>query len=73
MLKLEVMIHDEMWPLVVMTVSRESFRTGKVVQQEKKPYDQVYIKLEEMLHNHARPMVQELLDRHQRSVTGVPR
>jgi hypothetical protein len=73
MLKMEINIHDELWPQIVLTVTRESYRNGKIVQQEKKTYDLAYGKLEEMLHNHARPMVQELLDRHQRSATGVPK
>jgi hypothetical protein len=71
MLKMEVTVHDEQWPLVTMTVIRESFRSGKVVLQEKKQYDLAYGKLEEMLHNQARPMVEEIVGRHQRTRVGV--
>ena len=65
MLKLEVNIHDQVWPLVVITVTRQSYRQGQVVQQAKVPYDLAYGKLEEMLHNQGRPLVEELVSRHQ--------
>ena len=67
MLRMEVTIHDQLWPQIVITVSRESFRQGKVVVQEKKMYDLTYVKLEEMLHNQARPMVEELISRHRKN------
>lgn len=66
MLKLEVIIHDQQWPLITITASRESFERGKVVLQEKKQYDLSYGKAEEMCHNLLKPMVQELIERHQR-------
>lgn len=70
MLKMEVIVHDQQWPQITMTVSRESFTQGKVVQQEKKQYDLAYVKLEEMLHNHAQRLVQELLYRHRVPQSG---
>lgn len=66
MLKLEVNIHDQQWPLITITVTRESYTQGRVVVQAKQQYDLAYVKLEEMLHNQARPMVEELVKRHQR-------
>ena len=65
MLKLEVNIHDQVWPLVVITVTRQSYRQGQVVQQAKVQYDLAYGKFEEMLHNQGRLLVEELVSRHQ--------
>lgn len=72
MLTLTLTVHDQLWPRITITVARDSWKTGKVVQQEKQQYDLAYGKVEEMLHNHARLLVQEILDRHQRSRVGVP-
>lgn len=66
MLKLELVVHDEQWPLVTMTVTRESFTQGRVVQQEKKQYDLALGKAEEMVGNHLRPMMNEVIQRHKR-------
>jgi hypothetical protein len=71
MLQMTVTIHDQMWPQISITVSRDSWKNGRIVIQEKKTYDLAYGKLEEILHNQARPMMQELLDRHQRPGVGV--
>lgn len=66
MLKLEVVIHDQLWPMVVVTTSRQSYGQGSIVQQSKQQYDLAYGKAEEMVHNALRPMVEELIKRHQR-------
>lgn len=66
MLKLELIIHDQQWPLVTITVSRQSWERGPVTVQQKVQYDVAYGKVEEMLHNQARPMVEELVKRHKR-------
>lgn len=73
MLKLEVIIHDQQWPLITITASRESFERGKVVLQEKKQYDLAYGKAEEMCHNLLRPMVEELVKRHQHQTVVAPK
>ena len=73
MLKMEVIVHDQQWPLITLTVTRESFRNGKVVLQDKKQYDLAYGKLEEMLHNQARPLVEEIVSRHQRTNVVAPK
>lgn len=65
MLKLEVTIHDQLYPQIVITVSRESWKQGKVVLQAKQQYDLAYGKAEEMVHNALRPMVDELINQHQ--------
>lgn len=67
MLKLEVVIHDQVYPQLVITTSRESFERGLVVQQAKVQYDLCYGKAEEMVHNALRPMVEELIKRHNRT------
>jgi hypothetical protein len=72
MLQMVVTVHDQQWPQITITITRDSYAHGKVAVQDKKQYDLAYVKLEEMLHNQARPMVQELLDRHQRNRVGVP-
>lgn len=64
MLKLELTVHDQLWPQVTMTITRESFRQGRVVQQEKKQYDLALGKAEEMVGNHLRPLIEELIARH---------
>jgi hypothetical protein len=64
MLKLEFVVHDEMWPQLTMTVTRESFRTGRVVQQDKKQYDLALGKAEEMMNNNLRFVIQEIIARH---------
>lgn len=64
MLKLEFVVHDQLWPTLVMTVSRESFVHGKIVQQEKKQYDLAEVKAQEMLNNHLRVVVNEIIARH---------
>ena len=65
MLKLELVVHDQVWPNLTITVSRESWTQGKVVQQAKVQYDLCYVKAEEMAHNALRPMIEELVKRHQ--------
>lgn len=73
MLRLEVVVHDQQWPLVTITVTRESFAQGRVVQQAKQQYDLSYGKAEEMVHNALRPLIEEICKRHQqRSQVGVP-
>lgn len=67
MLKLEVVVHDQLWPMVTITVTRESFSQGRVVQQARQQYDLAYGKAEEMVHNALRPLVEELCKRHQRT------
>jgi hypothetical protein len=67
MLKLELVIHDQLWPTLVMTISRESFVNGKVVQQEKKSYDLAEVKAQEMLNNHLRVLTNEIIGRHKPS------
>ena len=67
MLRMEVVVHDQSWPQITLTVTRESFKEGKVVVQDRKQYDLAYVKLEEMLHNQGRKMVEEIISRHQRS------
>lgn len=64
MLKLEITVHDQMWPQLVITISRQSYRGATQVQQEKKQYDLAYVKAEEMVHNHLRPLVEELIQKH---------
>jgi hypothetical protein len=66
MLKLEVTIHDQLWPQIVITTSRESFARGHVAQQAKVTYDLSYGKAEEMVHNALKPMVEELIARHKK-------
>ena len=66
MLRMEVIVHDQLWPQLTIIVTRQSYRNGQIVQTEKKSYDLSYVKLEEMLHNHARPLVEEIISRHQR-------
>ena len=66
MLKLEVVVHDQLYPQLVITTSRESFERGMVVQQAKVQYDLGYGKAEEMVHNALRPMIEELIKRHHR-------
>jgi hypothetical protein len=72
MLKLEFVIHDQLWPNVTMTISRESFVQGKIVQQEKKQYDLALGKAEEMVNNHLRVLVNEIIARHKQSRVGAP-
>lgn len=64
MLRLELTVHDELWPMVTMTLTRESFQQGRVVVQEKKMYDLALGKAEEMVGNQLRPMIQEIVSRH---------
>lgn len=64
MLKLEVVVHDQQWPMITITVTRESFTQGRVVQQDKKQYDLAYVKAEEMVHNNLQRLVSELISRH---------
>ena len=64
MLRLEVVLHDELWPQLTITVTRESFTSGKSFTQAKQQYDLAYGKAEEMVHNALRPLVQELINRH---------
>lgn len=66
MLKLEVVIHDQLWPQVVITTTRQSYGSGPIVQQAKQQYDLAHGKCEEMVANALRPMVEELIKRHQR-------
>jgi hypothetical protein len=66
MLKLEFVAHDQQWPLITMTVTRESFNSGRVVVQEKKQYDLALVKAEEMFNNALRPLMQEIIARHKR-------
>jgi len=64
MLKLEFVAHDEQWPMVTMTLTRESFTQGRVTVQEKKQYDLALGKAEEMIGNALRPLIQEIISRH---------
>lgn len=63
MLKLEITIHDQLWPMVVITAQRESYANGRLVFQEKVQYDLAYGKAENMVHNQLKPMVEELINR----------
>ena len=72
MLRMEITVHDQLWPQITITVSRESFASGRITQQAKIQYDLSYNKLEEMMHNNGQRLVQELVGRHQRSNAGVP-
>jgi hypothetical protein len=72
MLRIEFTIHDQLWPMITMTCIRESFINGKVVQQEKKQYDLAEVKAQEMLNNHLRVAVNEIIARHKPNTT-VPR
>ena len=67
MLRMEVVVHDQLWPMVVITVTRESFSAGRVVTQSRQQYDLAYGKAEEMVHNALRPMIEELVKRHNRN------
>jgi len=64
MLKLEFVVHDQLWPQIVMTSTRESYQLGRVTVQEKKQYDLALGKAEEMIGNALRPMMNELIARH---------
>jgi hypothetical protein len=66
MLKLEVVIHDQLWPNVVITVTRQTYGGGPAIQQDKQQYDLAFGKAEVMVANALRPMVEELVKRHQR-------
>jgi hypothetical protein len=71
MLKLEFVVHDEQWPLITLTLTRESGQQGRVIQQEKKQYDLALVKAEEMLNNHVQRLVQEIIARHKPRVGAV--
>jgi hypothetical protein len=64
MLSMTVTVHDQRWPLVTITVTRESWERGRVVQQQSIQYDISYGKAEEMVHNQLRPLVEEIVKRH---------
>jgi hypothetical protein len=72
MLKLEFVVHDQLWPNLTLTVMRESFAQGKVAQTEKKQYDLALGKAEEMMNNHLRILVNEIIARHKQSRVGAP-
>lgn len=63
MLKLEIVVHDQQWPQVVITTTRESYGQGRVVTQDKVQYDLAYGKAEGMVHNQLKPMVEEIINR----------
>lgn len=67
MLKFEITIDDQQWPLVTITASRMTYGRGSVMLQAKQQYDLAYGKVEEIAHNQLRPMVEELCQRHQRN------
>jgi hypothetical protein len=64
MLKLEFVVHDQQWPQLTLTITRESFAQGRIVQQEKKQYDLALGKAEEMVQNHLRFVINEIIARH---------
>lgn len=66
MLKLEVVVHDQLFPQIVITVTRQSYGQGPIVQQARQQYDLSYGKAEEMVHNALKPMIEELISKHQR-------
>jgi hypothetical protein len=67
MLRLELIVHDQQWPRITLTLTRQS-QGGPVVQQEKIQYDLAQGKAEEMVGNHLRRLISELLNRHQPSL-----
>lgn len=64
LLKLEFVVHDQQWPYLTMTVTRESWTQGRIVNQEKQQYDLALGKAEVMVANQLRPLIQEVITRH---------
>jgi hypothetical protein len=66
MLKLELVVNEEQWPTIVMTLTRESFNAGRVVVQERKQYDLAEVKAQEMVNNALSRLMQEIIGRRKR-------
>lgn len=66
-LKMDIIIHDQFWPQVSITVQRESMAAGRVVVQDKIQYDLAYGKAEVMIQNQLRIMIEEIVKRRKQS------
>lgn len=63
MTKLTVVIDDQKWPKVRMVATREGITGQPTSTVSESTYDTAYTVFENVLHNHLRPMVQEVNDR----------
>jgi hypothetical protein len=63
MVKLEVSIDDQKWPKLKMTLTRTDINGQKHVLQNERQYDGAYSQFENDLHNHLRPMIEQLVKR----------
>jgi hypothetical protein len=65
-MKLEFVVNDTQWPMIALTVTRESWAGQRVVVQEKKQYDLAEVAAQGMLQNALRPLMQEIISRHKK-------
>ena len=65
MQQMHVTITDDRWPKLTIVIKRDTDR-GPVVSQESFQYDGAYNVFEAALHNHLRPMVEEIIKRRKR-------
>jgi hypothetical protein len=70
MVRLEVSIDDTLWPNLRLVVNRTNYDGSKQALTRNVQYDQAYSQFENDLHNHLRPMVDQLIKR--RNARYVP-
>lgn len=63
MVKLDVAIDDRLWPKLTIVITRTDLNGRKHVQTRTHIYDSAYTQFENDLHNHLRPMVDQLISR----------
>jgi hypothetical protein len=68
---MNITITDDKWPKLTMVVNRETVTGDKFVSTDSYQYDLSYTNFEGILHNHLRPMVEELIKRRKRNQQGA--
>lgn len=63
MVRLEVAIDDQRWPQLKLVLTRTDLDGQKHVLTNTRQYDGAYNQFENDLHNHLRPMVEQLIKR----------
>lgn len=63
MVKMEVSIDDQKWPKLKMVLTRTNLDGQKSVMAKEWLYDGAYSQFENDLHNHLRPMIEQLVKR----------
>lgn len=66
MVRMTITIDDSRWPKLRMILNREMMNQPPIVSIDDRQYDLAYDGFEGIIHNHLRPMVEELIQRKKR-------